>query len=108
MHTVFRIGEVRKIDNNRALYQVDLQLTSDDDPQLRELTDFIRKEVSGTGWRRMGKLLLQIGQFDKAEELYMALLEQASDDSDRAHVYHQLGWLKDDQGKYQEAVAFYE
>ncbi|CAF5142659.1 unnamed protein product, partial [Rotaria sp. Silwood1] len=42
MHTVFRIGEVRKIDNNRALYQVDLKLTSDDDPQLRELTDYIR------------------------------------------------------------------
>ncbi|CAF5084441.1 unnamed protein product, partial [Rotaria sp. Silwood1] len=44
MHTVFRIGEVRKIDNNRALYQADLKLTSDDDPQLQELTDFIRKE----------------------------------------------------------------
>ncbi|CAF5190288.1 unnamed protein product, partial [Rotaria sp. Silwood1] len=39
-----RIGEVRKIDNNRALYQADLKLTSDDDPQLQELTDFIRKE----------------------------------------------------------------
>ncbi|CAF5147160.1 unnamed protein product, partial [Rotaria sp. Silwood1] len=91
MHTVFRIGEVRKLDNNRALYQVDLQLTSDDDPQLRELTDFIRKEVDGTGWYRMGQLLLQIGQFDKAEELYLALLEQASDDSDRARIYNMLG-----------------
>ncbi|CAF1554841.1 unnamed protein product, partial [Rotaria sp. Silwood1] len=53
MHAVFRIGEVRKLDNNRALYQVDLKLTSDDDPQLRELTDFIRQEVDGTGWRRI-------------------------------------------------------
>ncbi|CAF5048909.1 unnamed protein product, partial [Rotaria sp. Silwood1] len=44
---------MRKIDDNSALYQVDLKLTSDDDPQLRELTDFIRKEVNGTGWRRM-------------------------------------------------------
>ncbi|CAF5077684.1 unnamed protein product, partial [Rotaria sp. Silwood1] len=60
MHTIFRIGEVRKIHNKHALYQVDLKLTSDDDPQLRELTDFIRKEVSGTGWRRMGTLLLKI------------------------------------------------
>ncbi|CAF5083108.1 unnamed protein product, partial [Rotaria sp. Silwood1] len=50
MHTVFRIGEVRKIDNNRALYKVDLKLTSDDDPQLRELTHYIRGEVDGTGW----------------------------------------------------------
>ncbi|CAF5038080.1 unnamed protein product, partial [Rotaria sp. Silwood1] len=108
MHTVFRIGEVRKIDNNRALYQVDLQLTSDNDPQLRELTDYIRKEVSGTGWRRMGRLLLKIGQFDKAEELYMALLEQASNDSDRAYISNMLGWVKKDQGQFKEAVAFYE
>ncbi|CAF5138496.1 unnamed protein product, partial [Rotaria sp. Silwood1] len=60
MHTVFRIGEVRKLDNNRALYQVDLKLTSDDDPTLRELTDYIREEVDDVGWYRMGKLLLQI------------------------------------------------
>ncbi|CAF5020517.1 unnamed protein product, partial [Rotaria sp. Silwood1] len=108
MHTVFRIGEVRKIDNNPALCQVDLKLTSDDDPQLRELTDFIRKEVSGTGWRRMGKLLLQIGQFDKAEELYIALLEQASDDSDTAYIYSQLACAKKDRGEYTEAASLLE
>ncbi|CAF5154905.1 unnamed protein product, partial [Rotaria sp. Silwood1] len=38
----------------------------------------------------------------------MALSEQTSDDSHRARVYHQLGWLKNDQGQYEEAVAFYE
>ncbi|CAF5130248.1 unnamed protein product, partial [Rotaria sp. Silwood1] len=89
-------------------YQVDLKLTSDDDPQLRELTDYIRQEVDGTGWDRMGKVLLKIGQFDKAEELYMALLEQASDDSDRAYISNMLGWVKRDQGQYEEAVAFCE
>ncbi|CAF4429227.1 unnamed protein product [Rotaria sp. Silwood2] len=109
MHTVFRIGDVRQIDKENPLYEVDLKLTSDDDEQLRELTARIREEVSGsTGWYRMGKLLLQIGQFNKAEELYMALLQQASDDSDRAYIYHQLGWLKSDQGQYKEAASFYE
>ncbi|CAF4334087.1 unnamed protein product, partial [Rotaria sordida] len=39
MHTVFRIGEVRKIDKENPLYQVDLKLTSDDDQQLRRLAD---------------------------------------------------------------------
>ncbi|CAF5143138.1 unnamed protein product, partial [Rotaria sp. Silwood1] len=53
MHTVFRIDQVQQLDNNRAVYQVDLKLTSDNDQQLRELTDFIRKEVDGTGWYRM-------------------------------------------------------
>ncbi|CAF4314785.1 unnamed protein product, partial [Rotaria sordida] len=83
--------------------------TSDDDQQLRQLTNRIREESSGgTGWYRLGPLLLKTGQFDKAEELYTALLEQASNDSDKAHIYNQLGWVKQDQGQYKEAVSFYE
>ncbi|CAF4261641.1 unnamed protein product [Rotaria sordida] len=109
MHTVFRIREIRKLDNKSPLYQVDLKLTSDDDQQLRRLTDRIRQETSGsTGWDRMGQLLLKISQFDKAEELYMVLLEQTSNDSDKAHIYHQLGWVKHDQGQHKEAASFYE
>ncbi|CAF4970370.1 unnamed protein product, partial [Rotaria magnacalcarata] len=56
----------------------------------------------------MGHLMLKVGHLDQAEELYQELLNNASTDSDRAHTYHKLGWLKDDQGKYQEAVKFYE
>ncbi|CAF4259533.1 unnamed protein product, partial [Rotaria sordida] len=103
MHTIFRIGEVRKLDDNRALYQVDLKLTSDDDQQLRQLADRIRQETSGsTGWHRLGRLLLKIGQFHKAEELYTALLEEASNDNDEAHIYHMLGMMKNDKGQYTE------
>ena len=35
MHTVFRIGKVNRIDNTTLLYEIDLQLTADDDKQLR-------------------------------------------------------------------------
>ncbi|CAF1522734.1 unnamed protein product, partial [Rotaria magnacalcarata] len=56
----------------------------------------------------MGQLMLQVGHLDQAEELYQELLKSASTDSERAHIYHQLGWLKGQQGKYQEAVKFYE
>ncbi|CAF4884671.1 unnamed protein product [Rotaria sp. Silwood1] len=89
MHTVFRIGDVRKIDKKSPLYEVDLKLTADDDQQLRRLTKTIAKEIGGDGWYGMGKLLLKISQFDKAEELYTTLLEQASNDSDKAYIYCQ-------------------
>ncbi|CAF1549453.1 unnamed protein product, partial [Rotaria sp. Silwood1] len=108
MHTVFRIGEVRKIEKKSPLYEVDLNLTADDDQQLRQLTDRIAEEIDGTGWYRLGKLLLQIGQFDKAEELYTTLLEQASDDSDKAYIYHELGRVKGRQGQYEKQITFYE
>ena len=96
MHTVFRIGEINKIDNNNSLYQVDLKLTADDDQQLRTLTERIREEVVGeTGWKRLGQLLVKLSQFDKAEELYNVLLEQTSDEGEKAIYYNQLGYIKD-------------
>ncbi|CAF2066703.1 unnamed protein product [Rotaria magnacalcarata] len=56
----------------------------------------------------MCKLMLKVGHFDQAEKLYSILLENASNNSDAVHIYHQLGWLKNDQGKYEEAVSFYK
>jgi tetratricopeptide (TPR) repeat protein len=109
MHTVFRIGEIKKMDNNDSLYQVDLKLTADDDQELRTLTQRIREEVVGaTGWQRLGRLLVQLSQFDKAEELYNVLLEQTSDEGGKASCYNQLGYIKDDQGDYVKAIEYYE
>jgi tetratricopeptide (TPR) repeat protein len=109
MHTVFRIDEINKIDNNDSLYQVDLKLTPDDDQQLRTLTEHIREEIVGaTGWQRLGQLLIKIGHFDKAEELYNVLLEQKSDDTEKAYYYHNLGTLKDNQGDYKTAIEYYK
>jgi tetratricopeptide (TPR) repeat protein len=109
MHTIFRIDEVNKIDNNSSLYQVDLKLTADDDQQLRTLTERIREEVDDeTGWERLGRLLLTLSQFDKAEELYNVLLEQTSDKGEKALYYNQLVYIKNNQGDYEKAIEYYE
>jgi tetratricopeptide (TPR) repeat protein len=107
MHTVFRIGEITKIDNNRSLYQVKLKLTADDDHQLRTLNEYIQKEAgNGSGWQRIGNLLLKIGEFDKADELYSLLFEQTSDEGEKAHYYNQLGFVKEEQGDYDKAIWY--
>jgi tetratricopeptide (TPR) repeat protein len=109
MHTVFRIGEITRIDENNPLYQVELKLTADDDEQLRTLTDRVREETPGeTGWQRLGQLLLTLNQFDKAEELYKVLLQQTSDEGQKGHYYHQLGYVKHNQGDYEKAIQYYE
>ncbi|CAF4517490.1 unnamed protein product, partial [Rotaria socialis] len=109
MHTVFRVGEIKQTAENSRLWEVQLTITDESDPQLAGLTNRIKDEVQGTnGWYRMGRLMLKVGHFDQAEELYNELLENSFDDSDRAHIYHQLGWLKDNQGEYQQAVTCYE
>ncbi|CAF1153474.1 unnamed protein product [Adineta ricciae] len=109
MHTVFRINEIRKLENSLLLYQVDLQLTSDDDQELRQLTEYIRQDMgSSSASGRVGQVLLRMGQLEKAEEVYTALLEQTTDEISRAHIYHQLGFMQRGQGLHKKALSFNE
>ena len=109
MHTVFRIGEVNRVDNTKLLYEVDLQLTADDDEQLRNLTEILRKQTSGsTGWRRLGSLLLMLGEFDKAEEVYLVLLEQTTSRREKAVYYNQLGTARQQKSDWQKALEYFQ
>jgi tetratricopeptide (TPR) repeat protein len=110
MHTVFRIGEITPMGENHRLFRVELILTNDNDPDLRRLTDRIREETlpNAKGWYRLGLALLKAGQSDKAQQVYQILLEQETEESGKAPIYGQLGWVKDVLGEYQEAITFYE
>ncbi|CAF3963879.1 unnamed protein product [Rotaria sp. Silwood1] len=109
MHSVFRIHDFKQINYVDRLYQVDLEMTSDDDTQLRKVTERIREETKGeTGWRRLGLLLIKISQLEKAEELFKFLLEQKNQENDQAAIYNSLGYIKSDQGKYKKALDFYD
>ncbi|CAF4300478.1 unnamed protein product [Adineta steineri] len=110
MHSVFRIQDITQIDGNNCLYEVNLVLTSDNDPELKTLTDYIRREShpDDEGWFRLGSILRKMGQFKKAEDIYQLLLDQTNDDEDKEPIHGQLGSVKYTQGKYEEALTFYE
>ncbi|CAF2056713.1 unnamed protein product [Rotaria magnacalcarata] len=108
MHAVFRIDVIKQTEQNSRVWEVHLTLTDDHDPQLAALTDRMKKEIDGSRWHRMAKLMYKLGHFNQAEELYKELLKNASGDSDSALIYHQLGYLKGEQGEYKDAVGFYE
>ncbi|CAF3600527.1 unnamed protein product [Rotaria socialis] len=108
MHSVFRAVEIKQMAENSRLWEAHLTITDENDPQLSTLTDRIKQEINDEGWHRMDKLMLKVGHFDQAEELYNELLKNASTESNRAHIYQQLGISKNDQGKYPEASKFYE
>ncbi|CAF1401652.1 unnamed protein product [Adineta steineri] len=110
MHTIFRIGDIKSMDENNDLYQVNLTLINDSDHDLHTLTDRIRQETfpDSKGWYRLGELLTKMGQSNKAQEVYEVLLRQATTESDKASIYYQLGWIKYNQGEYQEALIYYE
>ncbi|CAF1467839.1 unnamed protein product [Adineta ricciae] len=110
MHTVFRIENIQRIDSTDSLYQVDLTLTSDEDLQLQRLTEHLRKKevARGSGRLRLGSLMQCMGQFDEAEKLYDVTLERTIDDETKSYIYLQLGEVKRNQGKNDEALLFYD
>jgi tetratricopeptide (TPR) repeat protein len=110
MHTVFRIDCVQCMSENQRLFQVDLTLTSDNDLQLQMLTESIRHEIEGTGLQRLGALMLQIGEYDKAREVYEILLNAARPNEDRqgiSSVHNQLGAIHSRQGDLEKALVHY-
>ncbi|CAF1452643.1 unnamed protein product [Adineta steineri] len=110
MHSVFRIGEIRLLNENNRLLQVDLMQTSDNDPELNALTERIREETfpGQEEWYRLGQVLIKVGEFSKAQQVYDELLNQTSDLSQMAGIYFHLGWIKDNQEEFKEAIGFYE
>ncbi len=108
MHTIFRIGNIKLIDNR--LWQIDLTLTSDHDEQLKLLGDYWRKKGEGSpALHRLGALTIEMGEFNKAEEIYIKLLTMISDPyaKERAVLYNQLGYIKDEQSDLTRALAYY-
>ena len=110
MHTIFRIGDINQMKvNDDRLWEVELTLTNDSDQQLNELTQRMREEAQGSkGWFRVGQLLIKLGEYYKAGELYNILLKQTSNKLELSYIYHQLGWIKVNLGNYQEAICFFE
>ena len=109
MNSVFLINNVEPMGDNNRLWRVHLTLTSDTDLELRSLIDRIREETEeSTGWYRLGRLLLKLSQSERAEEIYEMLLKQASDETEKATIYNQLGLVKDSKGEYTVAIHYYE
>ncbi|CAF1510125.1 unnamed protein product [Rotaria magnacalcarata] len=108
MHTAFRVVEIKQTAKNSRLWEVQLTITGDNDAQFSILTNRINEKIDGRGWRRMGKLMLQVDHLDQAKELYNELLENASNDSDRAFIYHHLGRIKWQHKQYEKAITFYK
>ncbi|CAF1309701.1 unnamed protein product [Rotaria sp. Silwood1] len=93
-HTIFRIDHIQPIpdDHTDRLWQVNLTLVGNDNPELDKITSSLREEFScSTGWSRLGHILIQLGEPTKAEQLYKILLEKTSSDEEISDYNQQLG-----------------
>ena len=76
---------------------------------LKQLTEYIRQQLSDfTKWERLGQLLIIMGNFDKAEEIFKILLQETFKDNEKiqSSLFYQLGNIKNKKGDYIEALKF--
>ena len=50
----------------------------------------------------------EVGQFDKAQQVFETMLDQTTDEDEQPCIYYELGMIKSEQGKYTEALSYYE
>ncbi|CAF4487526.1 unnamed protein product, partial [Rotaria sp. Silwood2] len=109
MHCVFRIMGSQKLEDR--FWQVNLALTSDNDEQLRNIADYMRKELGkGTSLDKLGHIMLKMGELSQAEEIYAPQLDSTDGENWRkhSHLNHQLGYVYSEKGDYKTAILYYE
>lgn len=108
MNSIFRIGQIQQTNNNR-IWRVDLTLISYSDPILKDLNEKIHRDTFPElkGWDRLGTFLIKFQQFNKAQLVYDTLITETKNDMEKANIYHMLGWVKDGQGNYEDALNYY-
>ena len=121
MHTVFRIHDIKPLDENNRLFQVDLTLTKDEDKSLRMLSAHIRQGIysEAKGWSRLSALFLHMGHFDEADEVNRIIYAQTADrkqsgmdeptaENENVSVYNQRALIKYNQAEFDEAIQLFQ
>jgi tetratricopeptide (TPR) repeat protein len=109
MGSVFRIGEIKQMDN--GLWEISMALTCDIDPQLMQLTDYMKATVGAfSGVLKLAQLLARMGVWDAGREIYEALLSTTdkSNAAEIAHIQNQLGYLAWQKNELDVALTHYE
>jgi tetratricopeptide (TPR) repeat protein len=102
MNAIFRISEIREVES--GVCQVNLIVTSGDDSQLRHLTDYMRREVGIlSGMQRLGNLMIEMGEWSKAKDIYETLLEEEEDPC----IIQQLGFIAHRMGDLDGALRHF-
>ena len=109
MHAIFRIERIVRIQGNRRLWEVHLRLTGDSDERLNRMAEYLREENEGqTGAQRLGTMLIKLGEFDQARNVFQALLKTTAKERNKGVLYYQVGRVENCSSNYREALSFYE
>ena len=107
MHSVFRIRDIKQIDQNSRLFRMNLELTRATDPDLQDLTKLFRKKFRQhpNGWYNLCEMLVHMHHFKMARLIYEHLLEETPDEREKGKSSPSIGSMKADEGDDEGAIT---
>ena len=109
LQSVFRVDDLIGLDEHGKLFEVQLTLAADDDPQLGLVNKRLNEEFKDfKGWQRIGQLITKYGRSSIVEDMYITLLAKTLNDDDRAQFLDQLGSFYVQRRDYNDALLQFQ
>ena len=110
--SIFRLIKIEEIKNEKII-TIHMELCDDDEHDLKDLFDHMKKEYDGgneeVNLRSFGQVLREMGKYDLAEKIYHRLLsELPPNDPSLADLYWNLGVVTLDKGAYDSSLEWYK
>ncbi|CAF4472906.1 unnamed protein product [Didymodactylos carnosus] len=107
--SIFRLESVH-YEDDQQIWMADLDLCDEDDHDLKQVFDHMKKEMgSETTLISLGNLLLDLGELEKAEKYYNRLLNELTvGDPGIPGCYIGLGAVHQNKGEYDLALMNHE
>ena len=97
MGTIFRIESIGPYYADNKIQLFNLQLTNDEDEDLKDLQEHMRQEIGGTNdLINFGRLLIEMGDLNHSEQFYKIVLGATNVQDDprtAAMIYNDLGYI---------------
>jgi len=111
------LSEIKGNDRSKVISNCPDLYTEEDtynliatNPQLMNLTDYMREKIKDENpLVALGRLMLEMGSYNRAEYFYLQALPIEKNNSiRRAAILNNLGKIYHDQDKYDQALEYYE
>jgi len=110
--SIFRLIKIEEIKNEKII-TIHMELCGDDEHDLKELFDHMKKEYGGgneeVNLHSFGQVLYRMGKYDLAEKIYHRLLaELPSNDPSLGDLYWVLGSVTHDKAAYDSSLEWFQ
>ncbi|CAF1266101.1 unnamed protein product [Didymodactylos carnosus] len=108
LDTVFEILSIESNDKN--LIRVQMKVSDEGRKTAQTYIEHVKKDISGVSTARIvfGRLLTDMGQYDKCETYFEHLLNSHQREEDTAFLYYYLAAAKAQKGYYDQALQTYQ